>query len=250
MTVGEHTFRSEPPESADGFGSTAWSLVLAASRSDNDGPALNRLCRKYWKPVYTYARRSGLPAADAEDVTQDFFAYFLERSWLKQANPERGSFRAFLLTLFRNFLANHRRRQRALKRNGSEPDLPFDGESCERELAAAAPDLMDPAAAYDRAWANCVLQTTLERLAHEQAGAGKALAFEKLRPFLTQRPGAGDYETLAAELGVTRNQITLLIHRLSRRFAELLRIEVSDTVAGPAQVDAELHYLLTTLTRT
>src|SRR2546421_5726472 len=122
MIQGHDTSPLPPPKSVDGFGSTAWSLVLAASRNDDGGPALNRLCRKYWKPVYTYARRSGLPAPDAEDVTQDFFAYLLERSWLKQVNPARGSFRAFLLTLFRNFLANHRRRQRAFKRSGDKPD--------------------------------------------------------------------------------------------------------------------------------
>src|SRR2546430_6919139 len=110
MTQGHDTSSSPASESVDGFGSTAWSLVLAASRNDDGGPALDRLCRKYWKPVYTFARRSGMPAVDAEDVTQDFFAYLLERGWLKQAAPERGSFRAFLLTLFRNFHANHRRR--------------------------------------------------------------------------------------------------------------------------------------------
>lgn len=247
MTPGEHT-SPLAADTAGGFGSTAWSLVLAASRNDDGGPALDRLCRKYWKPVYTFARRSGLPVADAEDATQDFFAYLLERSWLKHVDPERGSFRAFLLTLFKNFLANQRRRQRALKRGGLEADLSFDTGSIERELAAAA-DQLDPAASYDRAWATCVLQTTLVRLAQEQTTAGKAGSFEKLRPFLTQRPGTGDYDRLGNELGVTRNQVTLLIHRLSRRFAELIRIEVSDTVSNPAEVDTELHYLLATLAR-
>src|SRR5882724_2656278 len=114
MIADEHSSRPLPVQSVDGFGSTAWSLVLNAAKEDFGGEALDRLCRKYWKPIYTFARRSGLSAADAEDITQDFFAYLLERSWIKQADPLQGSFRAFLLTLYRNFSANHRRRQGAL----------------------------------------------------------------------------------------------------------------------------------------
>ncbi len=247
MTLGSHTPTLPASETADGFGSTAWSLVLAASRNDDGGPALDRLCRKYWQPVYAFSRRSGLPPSDAEDVTQEFFAFLLQRGWLKQADPQRGSFRAFLLTLFRNFLANHRRRERAQKRNGGDPALSLDYAGGDDECLADSPNGVDPAVAYDRAWANCVLQTTVERLAREQISGGKGEAFQRLRPFLTQRPGPGDYDRLAAELGVTRSQVTLLIHRLSRRFAELIRIEVSDTVSSPADVDAELHYLLATL---
>jgi len=99
----------------DGFGSTAWSIVLAAARDVDGGAALDRLCRRYWRPVYTFARGSGLLRCDAEDATQDFFSHLLAGEWLKQADPNRGSFRAYLLTLMRNFLANRRRHDHAQK---------------------------------------------------------------------------------------------------------------------------------------
>lgn len=243
--MGELTDPPQPP-SADGFGSTAWSLVLAAQNQSNE-PALDRLCQKYWKPIYAFARRSGLAPADAEDAVQDFFAYLLQRSWIQQADPERGSFRAFLLTLFRNFIANHRRRERALKRGGAERALSFDTAEGEAELAACVSALPDPAATYDRIWAQCVLHTALTRLGEEQSGPEKKRAFELLRPFVAQRPEAGDYERLARELGQPRNRIAVLIHRLSRRYAELIRIEVADTLADRKQVESELRGLLQAL---
>ena len=236
-----------PASSADGFGSTAWSLVLDAAREDFGGGALDRLCRKYWKPIYAFARRSGLSAADGEDLTQDFFAYLLERSWLKQADPRQGSFRAFLLTLFRNFSANYRRRQGALKRRGSQPDLSFDAQEGEQEIASAVANSVDPSKAYDQTWATCVLKTSVDRLACEQEKAGKSSVFEALRAYLTQRPEAGDYDRLGRELGLTRNQVALQIHRLSRRYAEIIRSEISDTLVDHKEVESELRFLLAAL---
>ena len=227
---------------ADGFASTSWSIVLAAARDSMGGEALDRLCRRYWKPVYTFARRSGLLRWDAEDATQDFFSYLLAREWLKQADPERGSFRAFLFTLLRNFLANRRRRDHAQKRGGSELARSFDVESCERELAALAAADADPAAAYERAWAGCVLESALQRLAEEQAG--EETRFVALRAYLTQSPEPGDYERLSASLGLSRNQIAVTIHRYSRRYAELIRHEVADTLVDRANLDVELRRLL------
>ena len=95
----------------DGFGTTTWSLVIAAGKGDDGGEALERLCRKHWRPIYVFIRRSGLSPADAEDATQEFFIILLERGWLKQADPKRGSFRAFLLTLLRNFPVQSQTRQ-------------------------------------------------------------------------------------------------------------------------------------------
>lgn len=247
MTTGENIQPTPPHVTADGFGSTAWSLVLAASKDDMSGPSLDRLCRRYWKPIYTFARRSGMAPSDAEDVTQEFFAYLLERSWLKQADPQRGSFRAFLLTLFQNFKMNYQRRERALKRGGGDRGVSFDVEAGETELGAFDSSNLDPAGAYDRVWANCVLQTTLQRLSDEQAAAGKTAVFEILRPFLTQRPAAGDYDRIGQKLGMPRNQVALAIHRLSRRFAELIRAEVAETLVDRAGVEQELRYLLSAL---
>lgn len=232
------------PAPTDGFASTAWSIVLAAAQDDNGGAALDRLCRRYWKPAYTYARRSGLQRWDAEDATQDFFSHLFAGEWLKRADPDRGSFRAYLLTLMRNFLSNRRRHDHAQKRGGTTPPLSLDTESCERELAALAATDADPARAYERAWAGCVLQSALDRLAEEQHTASERARFEALRPYLTQSPAAGDYERLAQTLGLSRNQIAVQIHRHSRRFAELIRHEVAETLSDRTQLDLELRRLL------
>jgi len=226
---------------ADGFASTAWSVVLAAAEDAEGGVALDRLCRRYWRPIYTFARRSGLERHDAEDATQDFFAYLLGREWLKQADPTRGSFRAFLLTLLRNFLANRRRHQHAQKRGGAS--VPLETAACERELAVAAASEIDPARAYDRAWADCVIIAAMERLAAEQARSGDGSRFEKLRPFLARPPAPGDYERLSASLGLPRNHLAVMIHRHSRRFAELIRSEVADTLVDRATLEVELRGL-------
>ena len=236
--------RSPAAGAGDGFASTAWSIVLAAAQDENGGAALDRLCRRYWKPAYIYARRSGLSRHDAEDATQDFFNYLLAGQWLKQADPDRGSFRAYLLTLMRNFLSNRRRHDHAQKRGGANPTLSLDIEGCERDLAALAATDADPARAYERTWAGCVLQSALDRLAAEQAATVDRARFEALRPYLTQSPAPGDYERLAQALGLARNQIAVLIHRHSRRYAELIRHEVAETLVDRTELDLELRRLL------
>lgn len=246
MTARDRSKDAAPPP-GDGFGSTAWSIVLAAAQDTEGGAALDRLCRRYWRPAYAFARHSGLPRHDAEDATQDFFRHLLAADWLKEADPQRGSFRAFLLTRLRNFLSNRRRHEHAQKRGGCAAAIPIDADACERELAALPAVEADPARAYDRAWAGCVLAGALERLAAEQAGPEAAARFAALRPYLTQPPAPGDYERLGAELGLTRNQLAVIIHRQSRRYAELIRREVAETLADRAALDAELRRLLEVL---
>jgi RNA polymerase sigma factor (sigma-70 family) len=237
---------SKPPAdvTSDGFGSTTWSLVLEAGKSENGGAALERLCGKHWRPIYVFARRSGLSPSDAEDATQEFFIELLEREWLKKADPSRGSFRAFLLAILRNFLANRRRVSLAARRGGGASILSLDGAEGERELAALAVNVVDPAQAYEATWANGVLHTAWDRLAREQRDAGKISVFESLRAYVTQTPAIGDYQRLSEKLGMRRGQIALLIHRLNRRFTELIRAEVADTLVDRSELDNELRFLL------
>jgi RNA polymerase sigma-70 factor (ECF subfamily) len=229
---------------SDGFGSTAWSLVLAAGKEQDGNPALERLCRKHWRPIYIFIRGSGLSPSDAEDATQEFFVELLQREWLRKADPSRGSFRAFLLTLLRNFLANRRRVSLAERRGGGATFLAFDGVEGERELSTLALKSTDPSLAYEASWANGVLLSAWDRLSREQLGAGKGPAFEQLRPFVTQTPEPGDYQRLAEQLGMRRGQVAVLIHRLNRRFTELIRAEVAETLADRSELDSELRFLL------
>jgi RNA polymerase sigma factor (sigma-70 family) len=230
----------------DGFGSTHWSLVLTARQTDDQGAALNQLCRAYWRPVYVFARRSGLGEHDAEDATQEFFAHLLERSWLDRVGEDRGSFRGFMYALLKNFLANRRRVAHAQKRGGV-PVIPpaFFEEKPELENIVARE--LDPAGSYDRVWAMSVRRAALTQLAKEQTNPAQIARFEALRPFLIHPPSAGDSEMLAAQLGLSRNQIAVALHRLSRRYSELIRTEVSATLEDPRLVETELRCLIDAL---
>jgi len=230
------------PEYSGAFGSTEWSLVLAAGKESGGAEALERLCRKYWRPMYVHIRRSGIPSAEAEDVTQGFFVFLLEKDWISHADPSRGSFRAFLRTLLNNFLANHLRTKRAGKRNAVQLSISTD--EGEKALAEVAAQGKDAVTAFDSSWARAVLKAAWDRLSQEQSSTGKTVSFEALRPFLTQPASAGEYAKLSQVLGVRQGQVALMIHRLSRRYAELIRFEVAETLSDRTDLEAELRHLL------
>src|SRR4051812_38545452 len=212
----------EPLDEPDGFASTEWSMVLTAT--DGGIQALDRLCRTYWMPVYVFARASGIDRHEAEDATQEFFADMLRRDWLKRVDRNQGSFRAFLRVSVRNFLYNRWRQMGAQKRGGGERPLPLNTEQAEHELARVSIGVgEDPARVYEQGWANCLLRTALDRLGAEQSKNGHAARFEKLKAFLTHQPASGDYAKLSEELNITQPQVAIAVHRLSRRFAELIR---------------------------
>lgn len=231
----------------NGFASTEWSLVLEAST--DGGPALDRLCRIYWRPVYVYIRATGVTRDEAEDITQEFFADMLRRDWLKRADRERGSFRGFLRSSVRFFVSNLRRKAHAQKRGGGEPVRSLAIEECERELARQTSGQVDPAALYEQIWANCVLDAALLRLASEQVKAGHGETFEQLRPYLTSPPASGDYIRLAEKLQLPPGQIAVRVHRLTQRFAEVIRAEVAATLADPRDLEPELRHLLRLVAR-
>jgi RNA polymerase sigma-70 factor (ECF subfamily) len=168
----------------------------------------------------------------------------LRRDWLRLVGPDRGSFRGFLRTSVRNFINNRHRTACAQKRGGNCAILSIDTEECERELDRVAGSSADPAALYEKSWARCVLEAALARLAAEQSDAGRAHQFEQLRPYLTAPPAPGDYERIAAALNIPTGQVAVWVHRLSRRFTEVIRAEVAATVADRSDVETELRYLL------
>lgn len=235
-----------PSATSSGFGSTVWTLILQASQDAPDGADLNRLCQKYWRPVYVFVRRSGYSPADAEDATQEFFRHFLQREWIKQADPGRGRFRGFLHALLRNFLANYRRTAGAQKRLPAGGIVSLDTERGEQALSALAADA-DPARSFERSWAACLLNAAMEQLAREQADAGRSSAFAALRPMIGKPRAPGDYERAAELTGWPRSRVAVAIHRLGRRYAELIRIELAQTLCDGESLDAELRHLLSAL---
>jgi RNA polymerase sigma factor (sigma-70 family) len=227
------------------FATTRWSVVLLAAEG-GEGEAvrhsLEALCRSYWYPVYAYIRRSGHRPEDAQDLTQGFFMFVLEKHLLAKADPARGRFRSFLLGAVRNFLGNVWQKQHAAKRGGGGALIPLDVALAEERFAIEPATLDDPESIYERAWAVSVIELALGRLSDEQASAGKAAIFEKLRPALAGAAKTTSAE-LAAELGSTEGAMRVALHRLRQRFRELLRASIADTVEDPREVEAELQHL-------
>lgn len=224
---------------------TSWSLILAAQSSATDRrAALDRLCRLYWGPLYAYARRHGLNPADAEDATQDFFVRILADDWLDLVDRNKGRFRGYLYQSMSFHLSEARRHDAAQKRGGGAQHLSIERGPAEERFGRLAAATKDPAQAFDRAWTGTVLDLALTRLGEEEQAAGRTKRFEALRPFLTHPPSPGDYERLAESLGLVRATVAVHVHRLAKRYRELIRATVADTVADPTELDAELRHLL------
>jgi RNA polymerase sigma-70 factor (ECF subfamily) len=231
------------------FETTRWSLVLRAARGEaaEAGLALALLCEAYWYPVYAFVRRQGYSASDAEDLTQGYFARFLEKEFLKDVRPEYGRFRSFLLVSVRHFLSNERDRERALKRGGGRRLVSLDAAEAEHSYEREPVDATTPETLFERSWARAVLGRVLERLERETPAGESRARLDHLRPFLTGAEAASSYAEIAREWGVGESAVRVAVHRLRRRFAALLREEVGGTVAEEKDVDDEVRYVLTLL---
>jgi len=231
------------------FETTNWSLILqaVAGQSTAARAALAQICEAYWPPVYAFVRRRGMAPADAEDLTQSYFARFFEKEYLRDFRPEAGRFRTFLLASVSHFLSNQWDRERARKRGGGTVQISFDAASAEERLRLEPVDRLTPEAIFERQWAAAVLARCLERLREEQSASGGRARFERLKAFLTGDGAASDYAALAQELGIGESTVRVAVHRLRRRFAAVLREEVARTVARPEEVDAEIRWMLETL---
>lgn len=231
------------------FNTTHWSVVLLAGQSASpDRPAaLEKLCRRYWPPIYFFARRKGCRDADAKDFTQQFFSQLLARNDFAGLDVRRGKFRTFLLAAFTHFLANEHDRASALKRGGGQIVLPLD-DLTEAQLAQFSSDEhFPPAALFDKNWALTVLGQSLARLKTEMFAAGKTPQFDALKIFLTTDGGAEAYAVVAHQLAVAPASVPVLVHRLRQRYRELVRAELAQTVATPADLEAEMRHLFAVL---
>jgi RNA polymerase sigma-70 factor (ECF subfamily) len=236
-------------EGSPRFVTTHWSVVLDARADDTAvaKAALTRLCQAYWFPLYAYARRRGHEAEDAKDLTQEFFARMIEKEWLTGLKPEGGRFRSFLLTAFNRFLANEYDRQTALKRGGRTPAISLDQAEAEHRYAMEPVSNETPERIFERRWAWAVLDQAWSRLAEDARAAGKAKHFDALQAFLSREPGPGEYETAAQQLGMSAGSVAINVFRLRRRYRELLRACVADTVAQASDADEEMRHLLAAL---
>jgi RNA polymerase sigma-70 factor (ECF subfamily) len=228
----------------DAFGTTHWSVIVQAG-GDNSTltrVALEKLCHIYWYPLYIFIRRQGRSPHDAEDLTQAFFANLLEREALKTVARERGKFRSFLLASLSNFLNNERDKQQTLKRGGRIQMVSWDEAKAEDLYQHEPADHLTPEKLFERRWALTVFEQTLERLKKEHKN--KQLLFERLQPYLTREAGLGYLAEVSADLQMSEGAVKVALHRLRRRFGELLRSQVAYTVADPELVDDEIRHLL------
>lgn len=232
------------------FATTHWTEVIQASQpaSPQAAQALENLCQKYWYPLYAFIRRQGHDQHDAQDLTQSFFARFLEKRYLADIDPARGKFRSFLLASLKHFLANEWDRARAKKRGGDKAVIPLDREAAEARYAQEPQHGSTPEMIYDRRWALTILEQALGRLEQECEAEGKIQNFRLLKQFLMQGEATLSQAELAKELGLTPAAAKVAAHRLRRRFRELLRAEIAQTVSSRSEIEDELRYLFSVIT--
>ncbi len=220
-------------------------MVLAASqrRTPESNEALEGLCAAYWYPLYAYVRRRGHSREDAEDLTQGFFELFLQKNYLDGLSAERGKFRAFLLASLKHFLANEWDKSQRLKRGGGLIHLPLDWQTADEKFKTTFANEPSPDAAFDREWALALLNKVILRLQEEQRTTGSIAQFETLKIFLTVGKGAMPYAEAAQQLSLDERAVRVVVHRMRKRYRQLLRDEIAQTLDDPAQVDEEMRVL-------
>lgn len=231
------------------FVTTRWSVVLSAQAGDSPEAtrALEQLCGAYWFPLYAHVRRLGRSPADAEDLTQAFFARLLARNGLGVVDRARGRFRSFLLGSLKHFLTNEWDKARAQKRGGHLRIIPLDAPAGEDRLQLEPATQSSPDREFDRRWALALLDTVLARLEAEHAGQGRERLFAGLKGTLAGGRGDVPMAHLARELGLSEGAARVAAHRFRSRYRELLRAEIAQTVATPAEVEDELRHLFAVL---
>jgi RNA polymerase sigma-70 factor (ECF subfamily) len=245
--------KSEPEPEAPRklFATTHWSVILVAQdpASPTAGEALAQLCTTYWFPLYVFIRREGHGPEDAQDLTQEFFARSLARDDLRAVNSDKGKFRSFLLASVKHFLANAWDHAHAAKRGGQLLSVPWDDQLAESHYSSAVPANLSAEEAYERQWTLALLDRVLIHLRDEYAGAGKGALFDGIQPFLSGKQPPSSYGELAERLGLTEGAIRVAVHRLRRRYGQMLRAEIAHTVASPEDIDAELRHLFAVIHR-
>jgi RNA polymerase sigma-70 factor (ECF subfamily) len=219
--------------------------VIRAGHGDvgEADPALNELCQVYWYPLYAFARRQGYGANEAEDLTQGFFARLLERNFVARAEPDKGRFRSFLLTVFKRFLADEWNREHAQKRGGFQPVVALDAGLAESRFGGEPSQGEPPDVLYERQWALTLLEQVMGRLRQEYIESGRAGLFERLEACLARDETALPYADIARELGLSEAAVKMAMQRLRARYRAILREEIAKTVASPHEVEAELRDL-------
>ena len=227
------------------FATTHWSVVLTAQdESPAAQEALEKLCRTYWRPIYSFVRRQGVGPEEAEDITQGFFAQLLERKSFDAVRKEKGRLRSYLLGALKYFVADEQRRAMAVKRGKGLRLIPLGKLRTDEGIEMEPADPVTAETIYERRWALTVLEHVLSRLKDEYRTAGNATLFDSLKQLLPDEPGAPSQAEIAAQLGMTENAVKQAFYRFRQRYQLLLREEIAHTVAMPSDIEDELRHLI------
>ncbi len=251
MSAAPHEVTSTAATDASGqhggvaFTTTHWSVVLEAQgESPAAQEALEKLCRTYWRPIFAFLRRQGLPPEEAEDITQGFFAQLLERGKFSAIRKEKGRLRSFLLGALKYFVADEQRRAMAIKRGKGQRLIPLEELRADGRIDMEPSDPMTAEMIYERRWALTVLEQVLDRLKNEYRTAGNAALFDSLKQLLPDEPGSPSQAEIATQLGMTENAVRQAFYRFRQRYQSILREEIANTVATPADIEDELRHLI------
>jgi RNA polymerase sigma-70 factor (ECF subfamily) len=230
---------------ASSLATTHWSVVLAAAHGQSPAAAaaLEELCRGYWYPLYVFVRRQGHGPQDAEDLLQAFFTRFLEKDYLSEVDRSKGRFRSFLLAALKHFLANEWDKANARKRGGGAQFISLDSEDAASRYWEEPASELTPERLYEQRWACVLLERVMQRLKRDSAEAGKDQFFEALKPFLVGESRSVTYAQLALELGTSEAALKMKVQRLRQAYQRLLRDEIAQTVADPAEAEDEIRHL-------
>lgn len=230
------------------FSTTNWSVVLEAQgQSPAAQQALEKLCRTYWRPVYSFVRRQGSGPEEAEDLTQGFFALLLERRNFDAVRKEKGRLRSYLLTSLKHFLVSEHRRAATLKRGKGQQPVPLDEISGAERSDIEPADHLTAERVYERRWALTLMEQVLRRLKNEYEGAGNTELYDSLKQLLADEVETPSRTQIASRLGMTDNALRQAFHRFRHRYQLLLREEISHTVAIASDVEDELRHLIAVL---
>jgi RNA polymerase sigma-70 factor (ECF subfamily) len=231
------------------FVTTHWSVVLAAREGNSAAAqvALAELCETYWYAIYAYVRRRGHMPENAADLTQGFFARFLQKNFLGDLTPGTGRFRSFLLACCQHFLANEWDKVQTLKRGAGKTLLSLDDDSAEDRYKFEPVDHMTPEIMYDRRWACTVLEQVLDQLRDDFAKSERAELFDEIKVFLSPDQAGSSYAEVGLRTGLKESAVKVAVHRMRRRYGELLRAEIAKTVADPHDVQDEVRHLIAVL---
>jgi RNA polymerase sigma-70 factor (ECF subfamily) len=225
-------------------------LRAGAERSTENQHALSELIESYWYPLYAFCRRQGHNDHDAMDLTQGFFTHLLSGNGLSSVSPEKGRFRSFLLASFKNYMANQRRAAETIRRGGAVAMLSLNTEDFQARYDRELADQQSPDRLFERSWVESLLQRVRTCLADDYHQAGKSELYALLEPHLTHRGDALPRTEIAQQLNLSSAAVAMSIHRMRRRYGELLRQEVAATVDDPADVEDELRYLMAVVSET